>query len=189
MYLAHTGAAMAVSPSDPDAPVYAFLLATWSPDLTGVGHWLPGGALLAALFFVAARRRWNDRVALALALLVVSHLVLDLVVGLQIWPEGRFLGLNLSTHSVLELVLELVVICGGFAIYISRRRPMTTLLGLAFGVTVAFAVIAWSFADDPDVHDPAPARLGVQIAGLLLTSVLLIAADRQRGRPTVRAST
>src|SRR4051794_18401656 len=103
MYLAHAGAALGTKKLDQRLSLSWCLTAAWVFDLTGFGHWLPFAATFAAIACFAANRRWDRRAALVLAGTVLLHDVLDLVVGVQLLPGGRYVGLGLEAKSAVEL--------------------------------------------------------------------------------------
>ena len=181
MYLAHSGAALAATAADRRVPVLWLLVAAWAFDLTGVGHWLPVAVVLAVLAFEVGRRRWDARAGAVLAGLVVSHDVLDLVVGVQLLPGGRFIGWDLGPGSIVALVLELGILAAGAAVYLStlpsggRRRPLVLL---ALGCVLAVSLAEWGLNRWEDDDSP-PGTLAALALGAIVTSVLLVRADRQ----------
>jgi hypothetical protein len=90
-----------------------------SHSLLGAIGW---GALFGAVYFAATRRR---REAWIVALLVVSHWVLDLIVHRPDLPllfaGGPKVGLGLWDRPGVELVLELALFAACFAVYL--RTP------------------------------------------------------------------
>jgi len=175
---------MAASATDRRVPLGWCLAAAWAFDLTGIGHWLPAAAAFAVIAYAVGARRWDPKAGLVLAVTVLSHDVLDLVVGLQVLPGGEYLGANLSGRSLVELALELVLIVGGWLVYRSSlpedARAAPTLL-VPLGVMLL--ATAAHFATAPDVEeDSGTVQLLILVVGLAASWIALVWANR-RVRP------
>ncbi len=185
MYLGHSGIALGATATDARIPLLWWLGAAWAYDMTGVGHWLPVAVLLAAIAFVVGRRRWDARAGALLAAIVLSHDVLDLAVGVQLLPGGRYWGLDPAGGSLVELALELALLTMGWWLYLrslpaaARRRPLVLVAG--GGLLVAtLAEFAFNRSSADTVSATTLTILAVGAAG---TAVLLVLADRDvRGR-------
>jgi membrane-bound metal-dependent hydrolase YbcI (DUF457 family) len=133
MFLGHVGAALGAKRVVPAATLAALVVATYLPDwidaaLCATGHYhdtqmyshsfaaVAVLAVLAAVFQLARGR--NRKVAAAVALVVVSHLLLDYVTGTKpSWPGGPIIGLGLYSHPVIDFVVEAAVIVPGWWLY------------------------------------------------------------------------
>jgi len=190
VYLAHSGVALTATGADRRVSLLWLLVAAWAFDITGVGHWLPFAVALALAAYELGRRRWDARVGALLALVVASHDGLDLVVGVQLWPGGRYIGWDLGHGSGLELALELAVLAVGSAVYLgglppaARRRPLVVVAFTSLVVTTVGRYFAVASSNDDDV---APAILLAMAVGALVTSVLLVRADRGARGASVRS--
>jgi membrane-bound metal-dependent hydrolase YbcI (DUF457 family) len=96
-------------------------------------HYPWSHSLLFALIwgFVVGGAYWNlrrdARAALVIGALVPSHWLLDYVVhvpDLPLWPGGAvLLGFGLWNTPLVALALELALLAGGVALYLSATRP------------------------------------------------------------------
>lgn len=182
VYLAHSAVALATKRVDTRLPLSWCLLAAWAYDLTGVGHWAPVGVVLAIAAFLVGRRRWDTTAGLALGASVLSHDVVDLVVGVQVFPGARFVGLGLDADSTLELCLELAGIAIGWSLYwttVPTATRRTPLLLIPPAAMAAFTVARWRvFKEEPDAL-----ALAVGVIGLVTTWVALVLVDRRVRKP------
>ena len=184
VYLAHTGVALGAKGANQRLPLAWCLTAAWAYDLTGIGHWAPFSVLIAGFAFWLGRRRWGAAAGAVLAATVLSHDILDLVVGLQILPGGAYIGANLDTSSVLEYGLEVAVIVGGWLLYRAtlpddaRARPETYLpvALLVLASTAAFWLTEPAVVDN---HSPDPVRMALLAIGIAATWTAIIWADRR----------
>ena len=186
MYLAHAGAALASKRVDERLPLSWCLTAAWAFDLTGVGHWIPFALAFAAAAYWAANRRWDARAGVILASTLLFHDALDLVVGVQLLPGAHYIGPNLSGRSLVELALEVAVICVGWRLYsttLPNRQRRQPLLYLPLVIMLAFAGAHAATSSSTDAKFSAT-QLLVLVSGLVLSWYALIAVD-QRLRPTV----
>ena len=108
-----------------------------SHSLLGAIGW---AALVGATYFAVSRER---RGAWVVALLVVSHWMLDLIVHRPDLPllfvGGPMLGLGLWNLPVLELVLEFVLFAACFAVYL--RTPAGQAAGFKPWVLAAVLLV------------------------------------------------
>jgi hypothetical protein len=155
----------------------------WSHSLLMLCVW---GGMIGGAFFLARRRRTD---ALIVALLVVSHWVLDFVSHRPDMPlvpwGGPKLGLSLWNLPALNALLEGVMFAAGVALYFraTRERDRTGRYAvIAFCTFLALAYIANLFGPPP----PSVTTLawGAQISWLL--PVWAWWADRHRV-PTLAA--
>ena len=192
MYLAHSGVALGAAAADQRVPLLWWLVAAWAFDITGVGHWIPFAVVLALLAFQLVRRRWDARAGALVALTVLSHDLLDLVVGVQLLPGGRYIGWDLGAGRWIELLLELAFLLIGGALYLRtlpravRRRPPVLIAMTA----LLLASLAWFTLgpSEEDEVDPDPGALLVLGVGAIGTATLLVRADRDARRDVLRAS-
>jgi len=112
-------------------------------------HSLLMGVLWGVAFAIAYRARTGyARGAVAVALLVVSHWVLDFIVhrpDLQLvpWSEARA-GLELWASPAATLAVETVLFVGGVLVYARATRPRDRAGTWGFWGFVAFLVIAYA---------------------------------------------
>jgi hypothetical protein len=175
---------VAIDPALSGAPL-VFVHYPISHSLLGAISW---AALVGAAYFAVSRER---RGAWVVALLVVSHWLLDLVVHRPDLPllfvGGPMLGLGLWNLPVLELVLEIVLFAACFAVYL--RTPAGQAAGFKPWVLAAvLLVIQLANAFGP----PPPSMEAIAWVGQ--AQWLLVAAgywaDRpSRGRSVPRAVT
>jgi membrane-bound metal-dependent hydrolase YbcI (DUF457 family) len=146
-----------------------------SHSLLGAIGW---AALVGAAYFAVSRER---RGAWVVALLVVSHWLLDLVVHRPDLPllfvGGPTLGLGLWNLPVVELVLEIVLFAACFAVYL--RTPAGQAAGVKPWVLAALLlVIQLANAFGP----PPPSMEAIAWVGQALW--LLVAAGYWADRPS-----
>jgi hypothetical protein len=176
---------------DRRVPLLWWLVAAWAFDITGVGHWIPFAVVLAALALQLARRRWDTRAGVLVALTLLSHDLLDLVVGVQLLPGGRYVGWDLGAGRWIELLLELGFLLIGGAVYVTtlphtaRRRP-AVFVAMAALVLASLAWFTLGPSEDDEV-DPDPAALLVLCVGAIGTGALLVRADRDARREDLLA--
>jgi membrane-bound metal-dependent hydrolase YbcI (DUF457 family) len=141
---------------------------------------LAWGALFGAIHFWRERRRVD---ALALALLVVSHWVLDFVShrpDMPLWPGGPRFGLGLWNSVGATVAVELAMFAVGVGLAAASTRPRDRLGRWGFaGLAVLLLAIYAANAAGP----PPPSMAAVAGAGLV-GAVLLVAlaawVDRHR---------
>ena len=114
------GERLALAPEDAVFPLL-FERYPWSHSLPSVVTW---GAVIGGLYWSIRR----DRVgAVVVGALVASHWLLDLVVhlpDLPLWPgDDARLGLGLWNMPPVALAIELALLAGGVALYLSATRP------------------------------------------------------------------
>ena len=184
MYLAHSGIALGAKRLDARLPLSWTLTAAWAYDLTGIGHWAPAAIAVAALAYWLGQKRWDRTAGLTLALIVVSHDVIDLVVGLQLLPGTGYIGLNLDPDSPIEFGLELTLILAGWLLYRStldpgaRRRP-ELVIPVAALIVATTADFLLSAPVPIANHSPSPTRIALLATGIAITWASLIWADRR----------
>src|ERR1051325_8886782 len=92
MYLAHSSPGLAAKGLQSDVPLWVLLLCGWSIDITGVGHWLPAAGALVLLAALVLGRFFGRAAGLLAAGVVAVDFCLDLVTGVQVWPNGPLVG-------------------------------------------------------------------------------------------------
>ena len=133
MYVGHVGAALAGKRARTSIGLLVLLIATYAPDWVDTGlcvfnsydeaamlsHSIPAVGVLAALAFLFYSIATRDvRGAVIVAVVVLSHYVLDLVTGYKpTWPGGPMIGLQLYWHPVADFVAECVVLFAGVRLY------------------------------------------------------------------------
>jgi hypothetical protein len=170
-----------IAPGDTAFTPLAFEHYPWSHSLLMVVIW---GALLGGAYRL---RRGDGRASLVIALLVVSHWVLDWVThrpDLPLVPGGGpKLGLGLWNHATATLVIELLVFAGGVWVYARSNPPRDRTGRWAFVALIAFLVFMHA---TNAVSPPPPNITAVAIAGLAIWLLVWWAAwaDRHRGAPS-----
>ena len=164
-----------------------YLLFTF-PYSHGLVPLLVWGAIFGLL--VAGAYRLDRRIWLVVALVVLSHFVLDGIVhvaGLPLWGENspKF-GLGLWNHLPLELLLETAMAIAGIAIYwrtAGAGGSALTRYGMAIFVLLVTAM-TWTqlFLTVP----PPPQQLKVSLIVIpLVFAAIAYGLDRRRARMTV----
>jgi hypothetical protein len=149
----------------------------------GVSHSLVtmvGWSVAFAGLYLALHR--DRRAAVVLGLGVFSHFVLDWVShgpDMPILPSGPRLGLGLWNFPVTAMLVELIMLAAGVALYLQTTRasrPRNTLQILAItGVLVVINVAAY-FGPPPPAVEP------MAIGNLALLGLLWLLARLDRGR-------
>jgi membrane-bound metal-dependent hydrolase YbcI (DUF457 family) len=140
MFLGHVGAALGAKRLVPAATIGALVVATYLPDWADAALCAAGQyrdtqmyshsiAAVAVLAFLAAGyqivRGRSRAVATAVALVVISHLLLDYLTGTKpTWIGGPMIGLGLYSHPVIDFALEAAVIALGWSLYRATLPPM-----------------------------------------------------------------
>lgn len=170
-----------VAPGDTAFTPLAFEHYPWSHSLLTVLLW---GALLGGGYVVLTRRRGpGGAPAAVLALLVVSHWLLDWVThrpDLPLAPTSAFrTGLGLWNSVAATLVVELALFAAGVALYARGTTPRDRTGRIAFGALVGFLLVTHlANAFGP----PPPNMTAVAIGGLAIWLLVAWAAwvDRHR---------
>ena len=141
-------------------------------------HSLLGALFWAGVAFAGARFAWRSNgVAAALAVVVASHWLLDLLVhrpDLPLWPGSAKLGLGIWNYPVPALLLELALLLGSAWVLASRvpwRRGLWIFAGSLAAIQVAVTV-------GPPPLGPA----GVALTALVLFVGAVFAASRIEAR-------
>lgn len=213
MFIGHAALALAAKPLVPRVSLAALLVATYWLDivwpvllLAGVEQVRidPGNTAFTPLDFVhypwthslAAAIGWSvllglacsrlgKRAALVLALLVLSHWVLDFVshrADLPLWPGSTTtVGLGLWNSVPATILVECVLFAMGAWVY-ARSTPARDRTGrFAYWGLVAF-LLALYFANAFGPPPPSVTAIaGAGIAGAALFAVWAWWADRHRG--------
>lgn len=218
MFLGHFALGLAAKKVDPSVSLGTYFLAAQLPDvlwpgflLAGVEHVsiVPGdtavtplrfdsypyshslltvvlwAGLLAAIHY--ARRRRGQAAGL-LAVLVVSHWVLDFASHRPDMPlapgNALRLGLGLWDSVPATLVVESLLFLGGVALYAVATRARDAVGRYGFGGLVTFLAVIYAANI---VGPPPPNVLAIAVAGLIGTPLLLLWAlwaDRHRAGRT-----
>jgi hypothetical protein len=153
-------------------------------DSYPVSHSLVTVALLGAVFgavhFWRERRRLD---ALVLALLAVSHWLLDFVShrpDLPLWPGGPKFGLGLWNSVAATIAVELLLFAGGLWLCVSATRPRDGLGRWGFVALAVLLLVIYA----ANVTSPPPPSMGavgwVAATGSLLFLALAVWVDRHR---------
>ncbi len=135
----------------------------WLDDYP-ISHSLLTLIIWGGLFgYLYQRRTGNKRAGIVIALLVVSHWVLDFVThrpDIQLYPGGAKLGLGLWNSPAATVIVESVMLIAGVAIYagVTRARDgigrwgLWGLVVLARGLVLQHAVHACADRHARDGH-------------------------------------
>lgn len=140
---------VAIEPGTTVVVPLLFVSYPYTHSLLAVALW---GALFGAVYY-AVRRDRNG--ALWLALLVLSHWVLDAVAhrpDLPLWPGGPKVGLGLWNSLPATLAVECGLFAAGVAVYATATRPRDrwgTVLFVALVVTLGCLYAASVFGPPP----------------------------------------
>lgn len=183
---ASLGLEHATVPADYATRHYLLFTFPYSHGLLALLLW----AVTAGFLISRAHRSDRNRVLMVVALVVLSHFVLDGLVhvaGLPVDGENSpKLGLGLWNHMPLELSLETVMAIAGVALYLKLSgsgAPAIGRYGMALFVALV-TVMTWTqlFATAP----PKPQQLTVAwVVVPLAFSAIAYALDRQRARQAV----
>ena len=157
MIIGHVGVAFAARARWPRVALGWALVATLAPDLWRLAldlaglnvieanrysHLLPWSAVLALVVALAAWARSRDRmVAVVVALLVLSHVALDMVSGRKpLWLGGP-MGLDAQRYQQLELVIEALLAWWGWWLLRRSRQRSWVARRTVLGMLVAFQAV------------------------------------------------
>src|SRR4051794_34635895 len=160
MFIGHIGVAYAARARWPRAELVALLVATMLPDLADFAlpqgdrcrgncglytHAFPAFLVLAATAAAFAWFIWHRRAAAILAaLLVLSHIALDLLTGYkQFWIGGPETGAVLYHHPLVDFAIETTMMIVAWMILrrtarAPRHAVRVVTLVLLIGVQAAF---------------------------------------------------
>jgi hypothetical protein len=130
------------------------------------------GLALGVTYRVAARR--NGRTIAVLAMLVISHFLLDWIThraDLPLYPGGPKVGLGLWNHVAATVVVETALFATGVWIYATATRPRDNpgrwgFLSLVGALYVLYVINFFS--------PPPPSVLALSIAALAGAAVILV---------------
>jgi hypothetical protein len=154
------------------------------------------GAIYAIFRLLPARAGLRKRtVAIAMALAVISHFVLDVIVesNLPLYDDTSKVGLGLSNNAVAAYIVEGLILVGGLILYLRATTPKKKNLTGKYGMIV-FVIVMLVF--NLAMFGPPPTNLQfVAVSSLGSFAVMAGAAfwlDRQRmasipSRPTSQA--
>lgn len=132
MYVGHVGAALGAKRVVPSIALGTFVIAAYLPDwmdatlcVTGryhdaqmYSHSVPAVLVLAVLAGATQFKRQGIGPALAVAAVVISHVLLDYLTGIKpTWPGGPFIGLEIYRHPVVDVIVESALIIVGWLWY------------------------------------------------------------------------
>jgi hypothetical protein len=147
-----------------------FVSYPWSHSLVMLAIW----GVVYGIAYRAASGRRKSRIVMFLALLVVSHWVLDWVThrpDLPLYPGGPKLGLSLWNSVPATLIVELGLYAAGVWIYLSATRARDRAGRWSFAVLVLalLALYLLNIASGPPPSITAVVVAGVGGGALLLT--------------------
>jgi hypothetical protein len=141
-----------------------------------------GWATAAAMLYFALRRQVAGACAVGLA--VLSHWFLDWAVhrpDMLLWPRGEMkYGLGLWNNWLAAVGVELLIFCGGLALYLSATRPRNRFGSLGFWTLQALLLLSWVAA----LRAGAPPTVAAMAWGCLASWSIIVLwvgwADRGR---------
>ena len=161
MYVGHVGAALGAKRVVPTAALGALIVASYLPDWTDAAlcvtgsyhdtqiysHSVPAIAVLAVTAAVVQVARGRGRsAALAVAALVISHILLDYLTGIKpTWPGGPTIGLALYSRPVIDFLIETAAIVFGWTLYrasLPRTLPRWNASHLMLAVLILMQLTA-----------------------------------------------
>jgi len=151
-----------IAPGDTAFTPLAFESYPWSHSLLMVLGWG------VAAWLVTYRFARNLRVSLVVAVVVVSHWVLDFVThrpDLPLWPAGPRVGLGVWNSIPATILLEGAMFVGAIAIYTRAQRPLDAAGTWAFWALVALTGVIW--ISQPWSPPPPDAR-AIAIVGMAM---------------------
>lgn len=132
--------------------------------------------LAFVLYRVYQRYKGSPKPALILAAAVLSHWFLDLLVhtrDLDIIDQNLKVGFGLWNYPLLELVLELAILFGGLAWYLSRNTALSRKRKTGM---IVFAVLMGAIQSGNAFGPPPTSIKLIGIAGLVMYGILALAA-------------
>ena len=169
----------AIIPSDSPFLGLRFDHYPWSHSLLAAFVW----AFVAALLYFAWRRYATG--AVTVWGLVVSHWVLDAVVHRPDMPLSPWapvvVGLGVWSSPLATVAIELAMLTGGMALYLSTTRPRGRAGSIGLGVFLVLLLVTYA-ASATSPPDPSLSQraVAVNIAGGLLMVALAWWFDRRR---------
>jgi membrane-bound metal-dependent hydrolase YbcI (DUF457 family) len=153
----------------------------WSHSLAMVFLW----AVIAGLLYRVWRR--DDRGAVVVGALVVSHWVLDWIThvpDLPLYPGGDGYGLGVWRSPALTLVIEIPLFALGLWLYAARTRGRDTIGKVGFWGLIGFLAVMYgaSIASPPP---PSVTALGWGALAAWIFPLWSAWVDRHRDRVTL----
>src|SRR5579859_365070 len=137
-----------------------------------------------ALYGYLYRRKTGDkRAAVVIGLLVVSHWVLDVIThrpDMPIYPDGPQVGLGLWNSPTATIVVEVLMLIAGVAIYVSTTRARDGIGRWGLWSLAALLLIAYGGSIK---SPPPPNNTALGVGGIIFGSVFVLFAwwvDRHR---------
>ena len=157
MYVGHAGAALLARGLAPRLPLLLLLVAAFGVDLVevalklaGQGQWVPqpaeslpvGVGLAAGFAVIGALWTRSAAGALVLGAVALSHTAADLVTGtLPLWIGGPEVGLDLFQRPVLDFVVEMALVLGGWLAYRRTLPPLARPSWAAWAMPVGLGIL------------------------------------------------
>jgi len=161
-----------------------FLLLGWEHAHVVPGTLIVWGAVFGCLY---KWRTGDKRAALVIALLVVSHWVLDFITHRPdepLYPGGPAVGLGLWSFPNATVIVESVMLIAGLAFYLSATRARDAIG--RWGIWALVAVLAGSYYST--LFTPTPTDIhALAIGGIIFGWVFVLLAwwvDRHRDATT-----
>lgn len=158
-----------IAPGDTVMTPLEFLSYPWSHSLLMLIIW---GALFSAFY---RARPDGKRTGLVIALLVVSHYVLDWIThkpDMPLWPGGPKYGLALWNNPAATMTVELVMFAIGVFLYATSTRARDRIGKFAFWAFVIF--IGGFYVMSSLSRTPPPSINAIWISALIATVVVLL---------------
>ncbi|HJS44106.1 MAG TPA: hypothetical protein VJ755_11585 [Gemmatimonadales bacterium] len=138
------------------------------------------GALFGYLYL---KRRGNQRAAVVIGLLVVSHWLLDFIThrpDMPIYPGSPTVGLGLWNSPVATIVVEALMLSVGVAMYTRVTRARDAIGRWGFGALVALLAISYVVTSNAP---PPPSQPALAVSAIIFGWLFVLLAwwaDRHR---------
>jgi membrane-bound metal-dependent hydrolase YbcI (DUF457 family) len=158
-----------IAPGDTVYTPLQFVSYPWSHSLLMLIIW---GALFAAFY---RHKPDGRRTGLVLALVVVSHWVLDWIThrpDMPLWPRGPKLGLGLWNSIGGTMTVEILMFVVGVWIYAVSTRARDRIGSIGWWALVV--VLLGFYTVDSLAGSPPPSVLVIWVSALVATAVILL---------------
>lgn len=160
-----------------------FLHYPWSHSLVALTLW----AVLFAVLY-AALRRAGTRAAIVIALLVVSHWVLDVLTHRPDMPvtlsDSSVIGLGLWNHPLVAVPFELLLFGAGLWLYHRHTKPLDRQGSVGLWALVAFLLVVYA-ANLAGPPPPSTTAVAWSAEAMWILILWAFWVDRHRTRRSV----
>ena len=167
---------VSVAPGNTAFTPLAFESYPWSHSLLMAGFW---GAVAWGLTYRLSK---NQRVALLVGTVVVSHWILDFAThrpDLPLWPGGPKFGLGLWNSIPATILVEGGLFFAAIAVYVRAQKPRDALGKWAFWTLMGLASVIW-ITQPWSPPPPSSNAVAVVALGILILPLWAGWIDRHR---------